>query len=265
MCCQLDIYTMRLALLSFFLFAYSFGFAEHAPKKSLAFHRHMFGLSVTNAMTDAFVATPNGLSPNYAYEYINHIPTGYYYCRPDYAMNVNINYSYGISKILRIEAGMGYLMQSLKSIRMALSYTDHYSHIFIPLHLTFMKRMGKGALAFSIGPDFSIPVFDSRATDNVNIPARPSYTNISYGSSYISENSSMGLGARVGYEKDLSRRFQAGIGPVCSFNNLLLFHHGADNFSMVNGRQIFHYYIGVDMVLHFGLTKQPVSHKGKKV
>ena len=103
---------MKNYLLFAILLIASSGFAS---KTDSTFQRHQISFTITNAISHEFLAGPNW-EPT-----INHVHVSQVYqdgpsmnsakYLPNYALHLQINYSIGLSKLIRIETGIGYLLQ----------------------------------------------------------------------------------------------------------------------------------------------------------
>jgi hypothetical protein len=264
-------------LLALLLQLHCYATYKKSKKPEPVFHRHTIGFAMTNAVSSAFYNGTHGptetfIRGTYTYGGINTLPYVYIQYRPSYTWNLNVNYSYGISKTIRIETGVSYLIQGLfssevthiyPSIGMGLDNANFKSSLQIPLHIQIKKLFKNSFLTFTFGPDFAIPFFDNYIVENPNIPIKNWYVSETSNSSTISENTSMGFDLKVGYEMQITKRATCNIGPVANFNNLILFHHDADNFSILDDRQLFRYYVGLDLAFNFGLEKHSFYKKSK--
>ncbi len=242
------------------------GASVFALKTDSLYQRHMLSFSVTDAVSQEFIKGSSGPT-------INEKVYGVWYRResqylPGYAMHLEINYSIGITKNIRFETGLGYLLKgiTIKSrietgdlIYAQSNYTDHQyiGRMTIPLHVKFIKPLHKGAFTCTVGPGFNFDVNHINIRDHytVNGKSQPSATSYNTLDDYIG---GPGIDLKMGYEKQLSRRLAIDIGPVINFTDPTLFGkylkafpvnvYSAPNLS-------FDYYVGVEVALNFGLKK----------
>jgi hypothetical protein len=240
-----------------------------ADKPVVSFERNIFSISMTNAVSYGFYDGVNGPTERTIIE--QHPASGFnniIFSKPSYSFAVSLKYDYGISKLWRLETGIGYLLQgrTMRSGTQQLTppyqvTTDfyqsyYYGYICVPIHAVMTKQIGRGCLTVALGPDFNMPVNSRIVLDNPNIPLRRKVFNDRYKTPATAANSSMGVYLKVGYAIPVSQTISADIGPAINFNNVALFHRDPSqpNFSLINSRQIFNYYIGLDVAFNFGFT-----------
>ncbi len=245
-----------------------FGNSKKAKKTEPIFQRHIISVSVTNGVSDAFY---NGMHGPTRFVIVAPDPsTGYNHVdiyKPGYAFAGNVKYSFGVSQLLRIETGIGYTLQELIYFQgeknpnapynygSGFIYTYYKGSFTIPIHAVLKEHLKKGWLSIKLGPNFIMPINDFYSTDNPNIPLRSWHNHYTYNVADMSENASLGFDLKIGYEIQMSRTSTVEIGPLCNFTNLVLFHRDIYNTSMINGRQLFRYYAGLDVAFNFGLKK----------
>lgn len=258
-----------LILLAILCQANCYGAKKKSDKPFVAFQRNVFSMSVTNAFSYGFYNDVNGPTERAVIE--SHPASGFnsiIFFKPSYSFALSFKYGYGISKLFRLETGIGYLLQG-RTIRSGDQRinppyqvtTDFYQsyywgYICVPIHAVMTKQIGRGCLTVALGPDFNMPVHSRAVLDNPNIPLRRKVFNDRYKTPATAANSSMGVYLKAGYALPVTPTISADIGPVINFNNVALFHHdpSQQNFSLINGRQVFNYYIGLDIAFHFGFT-----------
>jgi hypothetical protein len=265
-----------------------------AGRVDSTFQRHQFSVSLTNAMSHEFYKNTNATSLNAPYPYNGqsnpYIPGyaggGYptygsvpaYQLGtsiPLYTLHLSVQYSLGISPHVRLETGIGYLLQGFnyqfritsaqEQVLLADSAVpfpsfNHYlftGSVTVPVHIKFMKPLKKnGAFTCTLGLNFILPVhsferFDFLETDGLAAYST-SYHHL-YSKAAISAYASGGLDMKMGYEKKLSNSLAMDIGPMVSFNNLFYFSKQLNNdYSFYQSRP-YQYYIGLDVAFIFGM------------
>jgi len=191
----------------------------------------------------------------------------YHHCAylPNYSVHFKFEYSVGISKSIRLETGVGYLMQgltikyTLTNQSNTLSSTSYcfIGDISIPLYVKYIKNLSNGAYIFTFGPNVILPTNQIYTTkdvvsDGASEPSQNGHQRFS--SNAIANYSSLGFDLKMGYEKELTKAISIDICPIINFTNLFPFQYNKPYF---NGQipDIIQSYIGLDVAINFGLKK----------
>lgn len=209
----------RVAIICILFYAVS----SSATKADSTFQRHKFSISLTNAMSQTFFDRP-GHKPT---ANVNYFQGSYYNgisihdsYLPLYAANLQLHYGFGITPIVRIETGIGYLFSSSLQRSNYNIYGDwNYEtgsstlytftgSISLPLYVTFTKQMKHGAFTCTLGPDFNLPVhYYIHETERIVNGQREK--NIDqhgkFQTSTTAHISTMGMYLKVAYEKKLPK------------------------------------------------------------
>lgn len=260
---------MKNHLLFALILIVSSGFAS---KTDSTFQRHQISFAVTNGISLVL------LNPDYFGGYESSTTTPYYpYARatqihsndyiyhqieylPNYSFDIKIKYSVGLSKTIRLESGIGYLMQGLTikyygspGIYYFTSTTYCYiSMLVIPLHIKFTKPVHKGSFICTLGPNLTFPFNDFYKTtdvyeDEVKQPSQSGHEHFNS----ISDNASLGFDLKMGYEKELTKAISIDICPSINFTNLLPFYDR----KQLNGQipDVLQSYVGLDVAFNFNM------------
>jgi hypothetical protein len=248
-----------------------YALGSHATKADSTFQRHQISVSLANAMSQTFFDDP-AHKPTTIVNYSSYGPFsgssihGSYL--PLYAIHLQLHYSLGITPLIRIETGLGYLLSSsvlsqdytttgefyfVKGSYTAYTFTGN---ITLPLYLKFTKPTPRGAFTCTFGPDFTLPVHQFYRQTNVienNIPKNNNTGQVMFQTQTIAQQATMGLYLKLGYEKKIRQNMSINVGPAIDFYHLLAFH---DNNNYTNtGYHPYQYYIGLDLAINFGLKK----------
>jgi hypothetical protein len=233
------------------------------------FQRHQISVSLANAMSQTFFDDP-GHKPvtvvnygSYGPFYSSGIHASYL---PLYAMHLQLHYSLGITPMIRIETGLGYLFSGsvvnqdytttgefyfIKGSYTAYTFTGN---ITLPLYLKLTKPTPRGAFTCTFGPDFTMPVHQVYRQTNVieNNVAKSNVTGQSmFQTSATAANATMGLYLKLGYEKKIKQNMSINVGPALDFYHLVAFHNDNTNYANT-GYHPYQYYIGLDVAINFG-------------
>ena len=241
------------------------------------FQRHQISFSVSNGMSHEFLNDPSGKTSTSSILIYTGNPMGSsnYQFLPGYALYFNILYSLGISRFLRIETGIGYLLQglvikfryledgfgpNLLYINQQGSETinEYDGSISVPIHMKMRMAVRGGYLTCTIGPNFFIPTNFRQKISNYYINGIPQPDNTlhqKYDMQTIAYNSSVGLDLRVGYEIHLNKKSSLDIGPLINFENLIFIDKNLKNYYTNLQYRPYRYYVGLDVAVNFGLRK----------
>ena len=265
---------MKNKILLILLLIVSFSFAS---KTDSLFQRHQLGFSITNA-TSIILFNRNTFGSNedqsasayYPFTVGNLVGTAVVPITvtyiPFYSIHFNCNYSLGLSKLIRIETGFGYLMQGLilkylenNDPRYVISSKTYcyIDNITLPLHIKLSKAMRKGTFTSTLGPNFTFPVYQFYQTTNVEqygVAQSSKFGHQKFDAQSISDNSSIGFDIKLGYEKQMNKQISINIGPIINVINIQYFNY----LKQLQNRQIssaLQSYIGLDLALNFGLKR----------
>jgi len=185
---------------------------------------------------------------------------------PMYAVHIQLHYSFGISPLLRIESGIGYLLSgfinSIGASAPGYSYQVFEKEYFyvgcitLPLYVKFTKPTPHGAFTCSIGPDFTLPVHSFYQENLYNIPTTVTHHGHDrYSTSQTAQASSMGGYLKMGYEKQLKNGLSVNVGPAVDFFGLVQFHT-APIPPVTDGYYPYAFYAALDVAVCFGLKKK---------
>jgi len=245
----------------------------HASGTDSLFQRHQLSISVANGMSQTFFSDP-GSRPTAVAEYQSLItmPGGeniHSSYLPLYAMHLRLRYSLGLTRSVRLETGIGYLLSSylLKEHDVIegdffygnITYNRYYytGSITLPLYVKYTKPTHCGAFTLTTGPDFNLPVNNVNHTTDyvINNISRSNQTNHSrYSTSTTTHTSAMGVYLKLGYEKNINRNLSVNVGPVVDFYDLVKFNP-ADWLAPLTTYTPYAYYLGLDVAINFGFKK----------
>ena len=264
---------MKNLLLSYLLL---FATGSFASKTDSLFQRHQINFSITNAMSLApeiwvdFGPTNNDATPYYPYD--RHIGNGpaintlhSTIIIPNYTLHLKFEYSLGISNIVRLETGVGYLVQGLtikyslpdKSFPSSSLTYCYIGALTIPLHFKLYKKKHQSNWTYTFGPNVTFPFHDVYKTINVVDAGikRPSRTGNQLFNSFA-DNSSLGFDLKIGYEKQLNKHITVNFGPVISFSQIYWLYAQKMATEAQIPQSYFQTYIGIDVALNFGLKSK---------
>jgi hypothetical protein len=269
--------------------------AIFASETDSLFQRHQFGISMTNGMSHEFYKNSHGTSLNSPLPYngfLNQSPIGSGGIYPSYgsvpiyqtgvsvplySLHLELKYSLGLSTHVRLETGIGYLLQGFTyqyrhtpqqeeiliqdSIKSGTNF-NHYlfnGSITIPVHIKFMKPLKKkGDFTCTVGLNFLVPVHTSERytfLETAGIPAYSASYHQIYTKTAINSFAGGGIDLKMGYEKKLNRLLSVDIGPIVSFDNLFYFNKQIKNAYGFYQSRPYQYYIGLDVAVNFGMKK----------
>jgi hypothetical protein len=247
---------MKNYILTCFLCATALSFAG---KTDSTFQRHQISFSVTNAMSQQFFDGPHG--PTIRLYNNDWFYTNFLYL-PNYTLHLRLNYSLGISKHIRIETGIGYMLQGITmkgaysgevdfESYTGYSYTGEFT---IPIHAKFAKPIGKGAFTCTVGPDLYLPVIYFIRKTQINGGQEANISSQIFTSSSTLYQSSIGFALKMGYEKRINHKLSVDMGPVVNFSNLLFLSKQINQ--MYASDRPYQYYIGLDVAFNFEVGKK---------
>ena len=260
---------MKNYLLFAILLIASSGFAS---KTDSTFQRHQISFTITNAVSHEFLAGRNW-EPTINYVHVSQVyqdgpsmNSAKYL--PNYALHLQINYSIGLSKLIRIETGIGYLLQgaslsckyienqNLFILNGAYNEYLYQGSLTVPIHIKFTKPLHNGTFTCTLGPGFTLPVhtfytLKDYAVNGQSQPDRSSHQ--AYNSQTIAYFSSIAAYLKMGYEKNLAPNITMDIGPAVNFSNLILLDENLWNTYGASRYRPFQYYIGLDVAFNFGM------------
>ena len=262
---------MKSLLLSFLLFM---SLGSYASKTDSLFHRHQVSFSVTNGVSVVpyNYGIPFGYSnyPYFPYNNMTYNPYGippnfYLSYLPNYILHLKLEYSVGLSKLIRIEAGAGYLIQGLTikyygNPGIAYYTSTAYCYIgmlAIPLHIKFTKALRKGFFTCTFGPNVTFPFHEFYTTTDVqeNGIKQPSQSGHQRFSS-ITDNASLGLDLKMGYQKQLNKHLSVNFGPIIYVMQIDWVNYRKMDADQQVPRLPFESYIGLDVAFNFEVGKK---------
>jgi hypothetical protein len=230
-----------------------------ASKSDSLFEPNHLSFSLTNGLCQEFFDGPDHkptMEPKSTFNYVVKY-------KPAYALHVQFRYTIGIYRGLSIESGVGYLMQTVlysvydygPNVNLTSKIEDFVGvrgFITLPLYAKYRTPMGKGALSFKLGPDFSLPVHTHfNITDYEVGPPRDVSVSHRFTTSETGQYATMGICAGMTYEKPLRHSQSISIGPVFDLFNVAQFHRH-DIFGNSSGYRSYDYYLGLDVVFNIG-------------
>ena len=190
-----------------------------ASKADSSFQRHQISVSLANAMSQTFFDGPNhrpvtiadltsGVIENSTVIHQSYLPL--------YAAHLQLHYSLGITPMIRIETGIGYLFSSTMFKENYTIYGDWYyekgsstsytftGSITLPLYVKITKPMAHGAFSCTAGPDFTLPVhYYIHETDIVvnDLSEKNIDQHGKLSTQYTAQRATMGMYLKLAYEK----------------------------------------------------------------
>ena len=245
-------------------------FSCFASKPDSTSQRHIISVSMANGISQEFFGAPDH-HPTTHWTIGNGIPiagaVAYGYYTPMYSVHVQLHYSLGLSRVVRIETGIGYMINGLVNTEGYPTtggfheYYKIYTYqgcITLPLYVKFIKPTHHGAFTCTLGPDFTLPVHDFYQNKDIALPPAyniPTNGHRAYTASRTSATSSMGLYLKMAWEKQIKSNLSINIGPVIDFYELVPFHTYGDSYA-ANGYYPYQFYAGLDVAVNFGLKKK---------
>ena len=249
-----------------------YALGSHATKADSTFQRHQISLSLANAMSQTFFDGPNhkpttiadftsGIIENSTVIHQSYLPL--------YAAHLQLHYSLGITPLIRIETGIGYLFSSsILKDNYTISGDWYYEKgsstsctfkgsITLPLYVKVIKPMAHGAFTCTAGPDFTLPVhYYIHETDRVvnGLSEKNADQHGKLSTQYTAQTSTMGFYLKLACEKRIGKNMSVNVGPAIDFFQLLQFHNN-DLISNDSGYHPYQYYIGLDLAINFGFKK----------
>lgn len=248
-------------------------------KKDSKSHYSQFILSIANGMSQQFFDGP-GHKPTTVFVQNNYSLTNSNYLRtqftPLYALHLQVINSLGISRLIRIETGIGYIIISNLQQNSFRIYTssgtdqgsfNFYSYtgsVTLPVHIKLCKTIPHGYFTCTLGPDFVLPVHGfQRETENysnaTSLPDRSEHER--FNTRTTSHMSTLGMYLKLGYERRMSNCI-VNIGPALDFFDLAAFHNN-DLLYSGSGYRPYQYYAGIDLAFNFNSTFMVIT-KSKK-
>ena len=225
---------------------------------------------MANGISQEFFGRPDH-HPTTHWTIYNGIPiagaVGYGYYSPLYSVHMQLHYSLGLSRVVRLETGIGYMINGLANTEGYPTtggfheYYKLYTYqgcITLPLYLKFIKPTHHGAFTCTLGPDFTLPVHSFYRYKDINFLS-PVEIRTSGHSKYTTyqtnQTSSMGLYLKMAWEKQIKSNLSINIGPVIDFYDFISFHTYA-NWLVSNEYIPYQFYAGLDVAVNFGLKKR---------
>ena len=244
-----------------------------ASRTDSLFQRHQVSISLANGMSQTFFSDPGSRPTAIAqYQTVAAYPIGQSYHStylPLYAMHLQLHYSLGLTRAVRLETGIGYLFSSylVKEHDIIegdffyenMTYNRYYytGSITLPLYIKYTKATHHGAFTCTAGPDFALPVhYFWRVTVivNNNVSQPNESRRIMLKTNATGHNATMGLYLKLGYEKSINHNLSVNVGPVVDFYNLMKFH-SQDLQAPLSSYTPYSYYLGLDVAINFGFRK----------
>ena len=252
-----------------------------AIRRDTTIEMHQLVFSVTNALSIGHAEGTLGLTdqrstpyypfskPNSTASSLSILPHQNSYS-PFYSFHLRAEYSLGLSRVVRLETGVGYLLQGLiihYSYSLDGNTASSTTHAYLgcltlPLHVKIRKETSAGGMTAAFGPVFTVPLHQIYSSTDVmvNGVAQPSVrTHEQVSRADMSYSSIMGFDLKVGYEKNLSDRSYVNVGPALYLGSFVPLHRGAMPDTGVTRLPLttsVQAYIGLDVAFGLGMSKK---------
>lgn len=225
------------------------------------FRRHEFSVSAALGASQLFFDGPNHGPTNKVFFYSYY--SGYDAYTPLPATHIQLRYSLGISPVLRLETGIGYLLAGIKiqvqggqAIYIINTQHSYEGFITVPVHVKVIKRMPHGDFTCMIGPDFALPVhyfYRNDGDPKIGLANTDPKGHERFSASQTGRGSVMGFYMKLGYEKQVKPNLSVNVGPVVDFFQTVLLHPNDSNYR-ASGYYPYGFYAGLDVAINFGFS-----------
>ena len=246
---------MKNLLLSYLLLIATGCFASRTDS---LFQRHQISFALTNAMSQQFFNGPSGPTVTHKnYQIPGYL--GSVQFLPLNALHLKLDYSIGITRNIRIETGLGYLLEGMtltggfeddQMYGFPVFGSMYIDKLTFPIHIKLIKPVGKGIFTCTLGPSFTVPI------DFFFAPKLPYDENNALYDPWSPSHSSLGFDLKMGYEKRIRKNILINVGPIVNFSDLVFFSKRLNQIYTKTQYRPYQYYIGFDVAFNFEVGKK---------